>query len=476
MTYSIRSAEGFSPKSNYKIGVGITCHNRHRNTQACLIMVKRYTPEAHRIVVVDDASDVPFGGSSFRFRHNAGVAKAKNKCLELLDDCDYIFLFDDDTWPKVHKWWEPYINSRVHSLSFTFDRLVNGVRNGNNVFNVDDRFKYHVNPCGCMLFMTKELLDKIGGFDICFGQYGNEHVDFSVRSYLSGMVPHPFMDISFSMSLFDSLDYRMLAKTSVKSRNGVINTSDLIGRKGGSYIPYRSMGDRFLVLTSYFNYREDPQRNMKWDPDFNKVMPLVNSVVDHGGSVVVFHDCFDQRILPTIDGVEWRKCEPDAAYNPYIYRHKAYLDYLISIDENLPVFGVDSSDVICLSSPKDVKSDFLYVGNEHGQVVASRWLRNDERPYAVSIQDYGSVIIPRMKETLLNCGIIGGFKNVYLDFLQKIWDLSEVHARGVYTSTDMPLGNYVFFKHFYGKIASGPPLNTKFKHHERVNGAWFQHK
>lgn len=474
--YDVKPIKRFKPKKEFKIGIGITTHNRNENARRCLTNILLTTPEAHRIVVVDDASDVPFENADFRFLHNVGIAKAKNKCIELLDDCDYIFLFDDDTWPVQLNWWKPYVQSGVHHLSFTFSHLHDGRPNRNEFLKNEGEISYYSNPCGCMLFMTKELIEKIGGFDIGFGQYGNEHVDFSVRAYFANMVAHPFMDIAYSLMLFHSLDYFLDTKTSVKSRMGIWNTKGLIGRKGASLVPYSSKGDEFLVLTSYFTYTADPQRGHFWNADLSKILPLAKSVVDHGGRVVIFHDCFEDKDIPYIPGVKWQKCKPDDNYNPYLIRHKVYLDYLKSSQIDCSVFGVDATDVICLSGPKYVQKGFLYVGNEHGQIVDNDWLKNDEKPYAFIIADYRNVIDPRKSETLLNCGIIGGHKETYIDFLQKMWAVCEKYGKGVKTSSDMPLGSYIFFKYFQGSIISGSPVNTRFKYFEKDNGIWFQHK
>ena len=152
------------------------------------------------------------------------------------------------------------------------------------------------------------------------------------------------------------------------------------------------------------------------------------------------------------------------------------MDYLSGAKITGPVFGVDSTDVVCLSAPRNVQENTLYTGNEHGQIVNNDWLKNDEKPYATTIADYKRVIEPHKYDILLNCGVIGGTRETYLEFLQHFWSVAEKHGRNIRTSTDMPLGNYVFFKHFDGRIVSGEPVNTKFKHFERVNGVWFQHK
>lgn len=471
--YEIKPIKRFKPKKNPKIGIGITTHNRHENARRCLTNILLCTPEAHRIVVVDDASDIPFENADFRFRHNVGIAKAKNKCIEMLDDCDYIFLFDDDCWPEKVGWWRPYVESGVHHMSFTFSQLHDGRPNRNDFLKNEGEISYYKNPCGCMLFMTKELVEKIGGFDIGFGQYGNEHVDFSVRAYFADMIAHPFMDIAYSLMLFHSLDYYMDTQTSVKSRMGIWNTKSLIGRKSSNFVPYRSVSERFLVLTSYFTYKADPQRGIKWEADVNKVMALVNSVVDHGGEVAVFHDCFEDT--PYIPGVKWYKCEPDNDFVPNVWRYYMYLAYLQDMQPKIPVFMTDSTDVVCLSAPKVVKK-YLYVGDEANQILDNVWMRTNQEPLFKDFPDYRNVINKDAASKLYNCGVIGGEASLVERFLIHYCAVSNEHCMGLSGSTDMAVSNYVFYKYFRDCIISGQPVNTRFKYFERDNGVWFQHK
>lgn len=470
--YEVRKAKPAKLKKNPKIGIGITTHNRHVNAEKCLSEVKRLAPKGAKIVIVDDASDVPFKDATFRFRHNVGIAGAKNKCLELLDDCDYVFLFDDDTWPKADNWWQTYIDSGIHHLSFTFDRLVNGALNGNGVFKTEDGLKYHYNPCGCVLFFTRECIEAVGGFNIGFGQYGNEHVDLSVRAYNAGMVPHPFMDVVNSIGLFHSLDYLSRVKSSVKNRTGINKTRPLIGKAGK--LPYKTTYEPFTVLTSYLNYANDPQRGNRLKPDVKNILALCNSVTDNGGKVVVLHDCFEQ--YPHIDGVKFVKVEGNFDYVPNVYRFKLQLDYLTENETNETVFMVDATDVISLSAPCDVHENKLYTGNEHGQFMNNEWMRKEQEPYTKAIPDYQSVIQANKDKILLNCGVIGGKRQTVLEFLNHYWQYTENYINTNRYATDMAVSNYVFFKHFDGRIVSGEPVNTKFKHFERVNGVWFQHK
>lgn len=173
--------------NNLNIGVGLTVYG-NRQTPA-LEMIRKFTPDA-KIVTVNQK----------------GIAKAKNMCLALLDDCDYIFLYDSDCYPKVEKWYEPYINSGIDHLSYTFDRKILNQSNGLTEYEL---------PCGCMLYINRKCLDVVGGFDTDFEGYSYEHVNYSQRVFNAGLTPSPFLDVIDSHLLIHSMDEHKEIQSSV---------------------------------------------------------------------------------------------------------------------------------------------------------------------------------------------------------------------------------------------------------------------
>jgi hypothetical protein len=203
-----------------QIGIGITTHNRNL-VEHTYAMCKKHTKNA-KIVIVDDASLTPCEIANYRFENNVGIAAAKNKCLELLSDCDYIFLFDDDCYPIKNGWHRKYIYESKKTgnqhYSFTFSKLFNGKSNGNNIINTKGNTVYYSNPCGCMLFYTKECIFKAGLFDESYGFYGYEHLDYSCKIFSLGLTENPYIDIINSNELFYSYDYYNNVKSSVNEK------------------------------------------------------------------------------------------------------------------------------------------------------------------------------------------------------------------------------------------------------------------
>lgn len=177
------------------ISICITTRNRPEALAIVLDSIKKHTHVMYQLIVVDDASEIPYCNSSFRFNERVGIPAAKNKCLELAK-YDHIFLFDDDTYPIADGWYLPYINSGKEHLCYTFL----------TTFKRKYGFKYHNLGNGCMLYITRKCIDTIGGFDWNYGLGKYEHVDFSRRIFNTGLTESIFMDVDCSDKLLYCMD------------------------------------------------------------------------------------------------------------------------------------------------------------------------------------------------------------------------------------------------------------------------------
>ena len=57
-----------------------------------------------------------------------------------------------------------------------------------------------------MMYVRREVVEKIGGFDTRLGLGKFEHVQFSYRAHAAGLIPHPFIDVLGSDKLFHAMD------------------------------------------------------------------------------------------------------------------------------------------------------------------------------------------------------------------------------------------------------------------------------
>lgn len=141
-----------------------------------------------------------------------GVASAKNALLKRLDDCDNIFLFDDDCWPISQGWWWPYVGSKEQHLMYQFNLP------GNKLTEIyrDDKIVAYNKTRGCMLYITKKVLDTVGGMDVRY-KNGYEHPDWTNRIHNAGLTTFRAMDVPDSGKLIYCMDQDGRVESSIKN-------------------------------------------------------------------------------------------------------------------------------------------------------------------------------------------------------------------------------------------------------------------
>lgn len=460
-----------------KIGIAITSFNRPSVIENSVNHWQQLAPKGAEIVVVDDGSAEPYPWADYAFPSNAGIAAAKNKCIEILMErgCTHLFLADSDTYPTSPDWYKPYIDSGVKHLSFTFDRLSTGKRNGRKFLRERDGLNEFESPCGCLMYVHKDVIDKIGGFDVDYPQWGFEHVDFSNRAYNAGLTPARYLDVKGSLELFHSMDYHCEVQGTLGAdvRQSVIPTNKARferNKDSQEFMPY-VMGENGVVLASYFNSLPDPQRNVVWEPNKDALMPLIKSCENVGVPLKIFHDCLD---VPDDD--VFIRVPEQKEFSPNVYRWLLYRIFLEDKEYD-SVFMVDSTDVEVLRNPfLSLNPNKLYVGNEEGMKVENSWMRRHQEPLLKNLIDYRDVIAANGDETLPNCGIVGGSYDIVCEYLTYRADYHEKYTKGITRSTDMAMFNYILWKHFKGRISTGIKVNTKFKGNEYNKISFFKHK
>ena len=455
----------------YKIGIGVTVKDRFESSEECIKNIKKLSKDC-KLVVVDDGSSSPFRLSDFRFEKSVGIAVAKNKCFELLDDCDYIFLFDNDCWPIHEDWYERYIEAYKKTgcehFSFTLSNLSDGRPNGNKQAEDHGEIISYRNACGCALFFTRRCLDVAGGFDPVYGQYGYDHTDMSTRINNLGLTPYRFCDVPNSLELFYSQDYYREVSTTVKAKQARLSINAKIyaqNIRSKKYIPYKK--PKTAIITTYFTTVKDPQREDNWEVDHNKLEKLIKSM--KGQKLVILNDCFDKE---STDQIEYVKVNPTC--NPYFQRWISLYEYLTA-NKYDAVFMVDGTDVVMLNNPFNTDlGDYLYTGDEK-QVVGCKWIRDNHND---DIEDGGYQLFYLMykNRTLLNAGIIGGKSKIVESFakLMKEWYEGWIEKE---LYTDMPIFNYIAYTQFDKQVRHGSKVNTEFKKNDTRNlTPWFRHK
>jgi len=197
-----------------KIAICISTRNRPKELAKCIHEWEKHVlcNQDTRLFIVDDASDNKYCDADYRFEERAGIPKVKNKCIALAIqwDADHIFLCDDDVWPLQYDAIRPYIDSPFKILCYTFYKpIMQG-----------ESHKYHIKGNGCMIYIHRDVIDSIGGFDIRFGLGKFEHTEYFERAHRFGLIPvkgFPFIDIANSHELFHSMDEHNEVKRSFSS-------------------------------------------------------------------------------------------------------------------------------------------------------------------------------------------------------------------------------------------------------------------
>jgi hypothetical protein len=230
-----------------------------------------------------------------------------------------------------------------------------------------------------------------------------------------------------------------------------------------------------IVLCSYLNYKEDPQRKIVWNDDYQKLIPLIESVIKNNVEIYVFHNCFDNP--PKINFCNWIKIETNNDYVPTVARWFIYKEFLDNL-QNKPnaIFMVDSTDVIMLHDPfSNLKHGVLYIGDEKNTKVKNNWMRFKEKHF-IPPNDYRKTIETHAKKNLINAGLVGGKYEIAMQFLIEHCKNHENHSKNVEISTCMPIFNYTVWKNFVTNHVAGFPVNTIFKKNESNSKAWWKHK
>lgn len=201
-----------------KIGIGVTTTSKRPHHKAYWENIALFTSlcQGMKVKIVSDID---------------GIAKAKNECIKALTDCDYVFLFDDDCFPIQEGWAQLFIDAHKSTGCHHFSYLHNYLHIRKSRQITDDVSEYS-NSAGCMLFITKDVIDRVGAFNENFGVYGYEHVEYSIRCKLAGLAPHHNVcpdkapEYIYSMDLdswqkFDFNHYPTLSATDMNNAHDV---------------------------------------------------------------------------------------------------------------------------------------------------------------------------------------------------------------------------------------------------------------
>lgn len=451
-----------------QVGVAVTTHNRRAIAEKTVAHIRDNTPDA-LVVVVDDASTEPFPGADYRFTTQAGIARAKNKCVELLmaAGCEHLFLFDDDTWPTTPDWWRRYAEHPEPHFCYLFkDPGRNGKPQSTPATLYDDGEAYaYSHPRGCMLYLHRSVVDRVGGLRPEFQVWGHEHVEYSRRIFNAGLTSMPYQDVHTAAPVIYSMDEHRhehpqfeRSVPNVERRAELARNAELLeaNRDSADYVEYRELPN--LVVTTLLTRHVDPQRKRRMTSDISMVSAWRSSIRD-ATPVILADELAGDTVTPTGVGIN----------NPYLQRWWSVHTYLRAHPARW-VFVTDGTDVEMLQPPwPAMRPRVLYIGDEQ-TTVGSGWLHKNHPAH----RDWCEANAGRQ---LLNAGVIGGDHATVLAFCHAI--IREL-TRCLEAGADIGVGDMAAFNktanEWPGETIHGPQVTTVFKAEERNPWSWFRHK
>lgn len=265
-----------------KIGVGITTYNRPYYLQKLVSSLTPCKDIAELIVINDGNKFKTTPGSVTKWidnEFNLGVGKSKNKALKYLLDqnCNYIFLIEDDVVIKNINVFKEYINASVitgiqhlnYGPGSPFNRkqtipnfdlhnrhLLTETSSPNPKLVVDYKdckIELYQHIAGVFSFFTRSVLNDIGLID---EEYKNawEHVDHTNRIINAG--GHPpfwwFADIANSIDYLDVQPDAIQNSTTSKNTDewlqNVQKNAEIYKRKNGHHPAMTPMANKQTVL------------------------------------------------------------------------------------------------------------------------------------------------------------------------------------------------------------------------------------
>ncbi len=254
-----------------------------------------------------------------------------------------------------------------------------------------------------------------------------------------------------------------------------------------SFLTDRKVNADGLIMSCHITGIYDVNRSGTLvDNDYGLVKDWAESVSALKLKGIIFHNNFSQLTCDKYKNayISFVKIKYNPIFNPNVYRYQVYHDFLTKYAAQIEnVFVTDVSDVVLVNNPLTdplflAHPDALFCGDEP-KMLDNEWMKDHSSHLRSKIEDYAEYEATFEKETLLNCGIIGGNIAVMQDFIKK---LTFIHQQYNYDNEtaytgDMGAFNYLARTQFNDQLIHGSPVNTVFKMYENERtDCWFRHK
>lgn len=200
-----------------KIGIGLCCFERYDLVSKNCKFLSQFLNTKFKIVVSDDGSRKKQNthGIPLIEGQNMGVSINKNRILHVLQDCDVIFIIEDDVEIKNLDFIKIFSESSCQFLSYgpietwKFWKIIS---NSNGIIEYTTSKKHcdklFYTP-GSFTAIKKSALLKVGGLNCGFKGLGFEHMEWAYRFKLLNLSMDSFdvyrtFDLSNSLGFFET--------------------------------------------------------------------------------------------------------------------------------------------------------------------------------------------------------------------------------------------------------------------------------
>lgn len=169
------------------IGIGVTTTpNRAEYLELWLKQFHKHAPISYHLHIHCD--------DEYR-----GVAYSKNQNIHALKGCRSIYLFDDDCFP-IRDNWEHFFYSSGHEHVLYLNESHRPMMH-------DSLVTMYADCGGVFIYLTKEVVERVGYINPEYGQYGFEHAAYSHRIAREFGEKWPYKCLNETESFLHSIDY-----------------------------------------------------------------------------------------------------------------------------------------------------------------------------------------------------------------------------------------------------------------------------
>lgn len=231
-----------------KIGIGLCTYNRPDKALQTARAIKETTQGVNLVCSIDggDLSKYILDeytklGFEVIVGDNQGVVRNKNRLINYLQNCDYIFIIEDDLTPVRAGWVEIYIEA-LRCTGYGHINFLNGLARNHEPkkreYSDSITMEYYGNLSGQLMVMTNKCIYEVGILDPEYKFYGYGHCDYTRRCqqaklYASPEEGHPHI---MGIDEYLKLDAYNPSITDPISRSNFIKINGMRYQKGSPNI------------------------------------------------------------------------------------------------------------------------------------------------------------------------------------------------------------------------------------------------